>query len=78
MGVERFGTWNGIPIYVDQYMEPDKILTAKKQGGKPYREKRVKEPRTKGLDHDQVTALIMHHDTASKLECSHLISTGII
>jgi len=68
MGLECAGTYNGIPVYVDQYMDRDKIMTVKKQRGKPNPERRVSEPRTKGLDHDSVTAYIMHPDSVIKLK----------
>ena len=67
-GVMIYGTWNGIPIYVDQNMERDRVLTMKKTDAKPYRETRVKEPRTKGLMSGQVTAFIVHPSIADKIK----------
>lgn len=67
-GVTIYGTYNGIPIFIDQYMEPGKVLTMRNTDAKPNRETRVKEPRTKGLSSNNVTAFIVHPDVASKLK----------
>ena len=67
-GVMMYGTWNGIPIYIDQHMERDRVLTMKKTDSKPNRETRVKEPRTKGLDHENITAFIVHPSIADKIK----------
>ena len=76
MSVECFGSYNGLPVYIDPHMDKDRILTLNNTDAKPKRETRVKEPRTKGLDHGRVTAFIMHPDTASKLKEG--ITNGII
>ena len=70
MSIEKFGTYNGIPIYVDPYAEKDRVTTMKKQESKPMRGTQSRNPRTKGLQHadHNITAIIMHPDMAKQLE----------
>jgi hypothetical protein len=67
-GVMLYGTYNGIPIFVAQYMEPGKIMAMKNTDAKPSRKTRVKEPRTKGLLSNRVTAYIVHPSVADKIK----------
>jgi len=68
MGVECFGTYNGIPVYTDINAEPDKILTMNSTNGKPDPRTRVENPRTKGLNWGRVIAVIVHPSIADKLK----------
>lgn len=63
-----YGTYNGIPVFIDQYMEQDRVLTMNNTDAKPNRETRVKEPRTKGLMNGNITAFIVHPEVAHKLK----------
>lgn len=58
--INMAGTYNGIPIYVDYNIEKHKVFAMKKTNGKPNRNNKAKEPRTKGKDNRQVVAIICH------------------